>query len=446
MTIARAVLVLASLVLVACRTPSSPASGPAADAATATAQARVMEMADDQIAALGEAMYLTGDAASPRARTLQQSFLRNGVGACLDIGAGPNPWVGMLDLLVLSALQPWSWETHWMPAGVGDAGRPALERLRRAEADMWRQAEAWLSADQLATLRSLVAAWIADNPDQVVVALVRFDEFADERMMTSSTARGAARGLLDEVTRARATIDDARLLGERLLWYAGRLPYVVGEQAELTAFRLADEPELQRALVALEEVGRVAETLRRRADTVDADLDAQRAALFSDLAVSRRELLAELRVTFDAAIGDAIARIAAERDSTIDHAFGRLALERAATFDALTDEGVVELVERLSSLVAASDGLLARFDEDTADEGMQLEDLGAVVRDLASAAERGERLLEHAGELLASDAWAARESESERLVDFIFWRALILLVVGFAGVVAVRAIRPRPPA
>ncbi len=87
-------------------------------------QAVVMSMADDYIAALGESVYLLtkNNKLSSKGRWLAQSFLRNGVGASIDIGAGPNPPADILDLLVLASLQSWSFEKHWMPAGIGDAG------------------------------------------------------------------------------------------------------------------------------------------------------------------------------------------------------------------------------------------------------------------------------------------------------------------------------------
>jgi len=74
-----------------------------------------------------------------------------------------------------------------------------------------------------------------------IVALVRFNEFADERKISSLSLRGKARGLLQEVSAAGAAVDDARLLGERLLWFAGRYPFLLGEQTELTAYRLIDQ-------------------------------------------------------------------------------------------------------------------------------------------------------------------------------------------------------------
>ena len=164
-------------------------------------QALVMDLADDYIASLGESVYLLTRSGKldSKGRWLAQSFLRNGVGASLDIAVGPNPSVNLLDLLVLTALQTWSFEAHWIPAGIGDAGLPALDRLKRAEAEVWASARAILSEDQSRTLRKLIDTWIAENSDRTVVALVRFNEFADERriefyVVAWKGSRSAARG------------------------------------------------------------------------------------------------------------------------------------------------------------------------------------------------------------------------------------------------------------
>jgi hypothetical protein len=86
-----------------------------------------------------------------------------------------------------------------------------------------------LSEDQRLTLRGLIDAWVFENSDRTVVALVRFDEFVDERRISSFSLRGKAHGLLKAVSETGEAVDEIRLLGERLLWFAGRYPYLLGE-------------------------------------------------------------------------------------------------------------------------------------------------------------------------------------------------------------------------
>jgi hypothetical protein len=261
-----------------------------------------MDLADRYIAALGEAVYLiTRDGRlDAKGRWLAQSFLRNGVGASLDIAVGPNPATSLLDLLVLTSLQTWSLEAHWIPAGIGEAGRPAVKRLKRTETSVWSNAGEVLSRDQLRTLRRLIEAWIAENPNQTVVSLVRFKEFVDERKISSREMRGQAHGLLEKFDVALATVDETRLLGERLLWFAGRYPYLLGEQTELTAYRLVDQPEGKQLMAAIQSIQRLSEILSERAGKIQSDLDEQQAAFFGRIAAEsggHRPVAAALEAT-----------------------------------------------------------------------------------------------------------------------------------------------------
>lgn len=87
--------------------PMAPTTSPKHGITEFEVQSLVMGMADEYSAALGEAMYLLvrSESVDPKGRWLAQSFLRNGMGAAIDIAVGPHPSVGLLDLLVLGSLQ-----------------------------------------------------------------------------------------------------------------------------------------------------------------------------------------------------------------------------------------------------------------------------------------------------------------------------------------------------
>ena len=91
-------------------------------------QATVMSMADDLNTELSEAVYLIQ--ATPgidmRTRWYAQGILCDGMGASLDIAAGPNPGVAMLDLLVLSSLQAWVAEKNWVANGFPKESAPRV--------------------------------------------------------------------------------------------------------------------------------------------------------------------------------------------------------------------------------------------------------------------------------------------------------------------------------
>lgn len=463
-------LVLSGCLGVAGGGSASDEEAAAAEARALRTQALVMGMADDYIAALAESVYLLthGPDEDSRSRWLAQSFLRNGVGASIDIGAGSNPAVAVLDLLVLASLQAWSFEAHWMPAGIGGDGAAALARLRQAETELWDQARAVLPDEQLATLRQLVDAWIAENPDRTVVALVRLEDFADERKLASLSLRREATGLLREVGEARGAIDDARLLGERLLWSTGRFLYLVGQQAELTTYRIADQPEGRQLVEALRALGDLAAVAAERLD----GLDAEREELFADLAAERARAIEQLQdalsSTVEAALTDAAARLADERDATLAQFFELLAAERATLLDdlaerrselgdVLTDlretvQASTELAHELKDTADAVDRVVSHFDRPPGDERepLELRQIRDAALETRRAAQELTRALDASHRLVESEAWDRRvDGATEPLlsaIDRAFVRGLLLVAALTAGacvvtVVAVLGVR-----
>lgn len=434
-------------------------------------QAAVMDMADDYIAALGESVYLltrSGELDS-RGRWLAQSFLRNGVGASLDIAVGPNPAVNLLDLLVLTSLQAWSFEAHWIPAGIGEAGQPALARLRRAETEAWTSAANVLSPKQLNTLRGLVATWIEENPDRTVVALVRFNEFADERKISSLAARGKARGLLQEVGRAVAVVDDTRLLGERLLWFAGRYPYLLGEQTELTAYRLVDQPEGAQIMEAIVSLKRLSDVLAEQIGKLKDDVDDEQAAFFERIAAERAAAIAQLQEALQATVRESLdlasERVDAQRTQGIEQFFDRFARERELLLDDLAarESDFLELMTEITETISVSgalardltetvnaiDRVVARFDTDPDDKGepLRMTDVRDAAIETGRAADRVTLLLERAVELLESESWDQRfstlTSPADALVDRLFWRGVILIGLLMIGLALLRLVPQR---
>lgn len=431
-----------SLCLLACSLPSKAASPQKVDkkpdAAFLKTQALVMDMADDYIAALGESVYLLsrGESLDSKGRWLALSFLRNGVGASLDIAVGPNPTVSLLDLLVMTSLQSWAFESHWIPAGVGEAGRPAVARLKRAEAEAWGRAQQVLSKEQLDTLRGLVAAWVAENADRTVVALVRFNDFTDERRISSAALRAEAHGLLREFSRVTAEVEDVRLLGERLLWFAGRYPYLLGEQAELTTYRIIDQPEFRQLVETGKSAQRLSDTLTARIETLDGALEKQQIQLF--------------------------ARLQEERAATVNHFFDRFGKERSRLLDEVISRQaeLTGIMKELHETVAASERLAVETTaaaravekllvtlEQSKEGGFRLSDVHDAAVETGNSAERLTRLLDRTDQLLGSEHWIrtvdSLSRPADEIVDRIFWRGLILIALLIGGLALLRLLPAR---
>jgi hypothetical protein len=327
-----------------------------------------------------------------------QAFLRNGMGASLDVAVGPNPSVAIMDMLVLCSLETWALEHHWAGFGIPlEAGLAGAKQLAKARDSLWAQAASHLKAPELARLRALIDAWIARHPDQGIVSFVRLSDFASDRNQLTLAERAEAGGLLEELTDVSVAVDDARLLGERALWYSSRYPYVLGQQVEMTALRLTQNISNQVAVQREAILGGVAK---------------EREAIISSLSEQERTLtpvLAEAR--------------------------GTIAEARA-------------LSTELQKVIAAIDGLVARFDNTRSDgKSLSIADLESLVREAGTSAAEARKLIEASSGLVQSDRLPAAAAGVDRvardLVDRVLWGAAGIVVLLCGGLALVRRVPQR---
>lgn len=363
-------------------------------------QSVVMSMSDDWNIALGEAMVTlqTQPGIDLQTRFNGLSFLRNGMGASLDIAVGPNPQVAMLDLLVLANLQTWALEHTWAGHGIPETMvGPAKARLVEARGEMVTKASRFLTDEQLRDLNRLVEAWTHAHPRQVLVAFVRLSDFASDRNELTLEDRKLADGLLKEADEVTSALDDARLLGERALWYAARYPYVLGQQAELTSLRMTD--------------------------TVAQMATAQQDAFFARLAHERTETL-----------------------RLIEESRTDLVPVLAETRETVAQTRV--LAEQVLKIVQAIDGLVARFDHPGDDShGLTVQDIKDILKETGASAEKLTSLVKSSDALVESKTWRDAAEGADRFststVNRLLWGGAGLITLLLAGQAALRLLPQR---
>ena len=363
-------------------------------------QSAVMSMSDDWNSALGAMAYEMQRACGSDMECMwvTQAFLRNGMGASLDVAVGPNPSVAIMDMLVLCSLETWALEHHWAGFGIPlEAGLAGAKQLAKARDSLWEQAADHLKAPELARLRALIDAWIARHPDQGIVSFVRLSDFASDRNQLTLAERADAGGLLQELTEVSVAVDDARLLGERALWYSSRYPYVLGQQAEMTALRLTQ--------------------------SISGQVAAQREAILGGVAKEREAIISSL----------------SEQERTLTpvlaEARGTIAEARALSVE-------------LQKVVAAVDGLVARFDNTQSDgKALSIADLESLVREAGTSATEARKLIEASSGLVQSDRLPAAAAGVDRvardLVDRVLWGAAGIVVLLCGGLALVRRVPQR---
>ena len=158
-----------------------------------------------------------------------------------------------------------------MPKVFGGSARPLLEACDNYEKEIWRIADTVLSKEQKEELRQAIATWQKNNqlPESVLAAraLGLTAEVAKSKSANPSQS-GSVFDLLridplaglDPATRE---IAETRLFAERALFIAQHMPTVIRWQAELLSINAMDQPNLNQLVT---NTTQVAEAVNRLVD------------------------------------------------------------------------------------------------------------------------------------------------------------------------------------
>jgi hypothetical protein len=153
----------------------------------------------------------------------------------LDIASGQFPEINLLDMLVFATLARWAIENHWLARDLGPAGPELLATFGRAEKRLWDLSGKILTDVEKRQVENLLEHWEHVHPDLYLVEGVRFQHFAFRAGEVAAERAASARGLFGKVRSATRAADDALLLGERALFVAHRMPFLVRMQARVGA-------------------------------------------------------------------------------------------------------------------------------------------------------------------------------------------------------------------
>lgn len=316
-----------------------------------TIQSAGMGFADRYLSAMADAYDKVKAAApGPEAKLeAQQQKIQAALGA-LGNAVNPNPLAGLMDTAILVTLTRQTTEEPWARDTFGAEGvATILAAIKPQEADIWRVAGTFLSADQVKELRQLASQWRREHSGQRYLAGVRLASFP-QADRTPGPGLGIANSVfaiirldpfagLDPAVRQ---VEESRILGERVFFYTRHMSFLVSWQAQALYMQMLDAPQIKQALADTtrftddttrftDATREFADSSSRVAETVEkfrADLPAQQATLIEQL----NGLVARQR---DEALKQATAEIAAQRDAALKQAAAEIAAERKAAINQL---------------------------------------------------------------------------------------------------------------
>ncbi|HEY1923071.1 MAG TPA: hypothetical protein VGG44_10015 [Tepidisphaeraceae bacterium] len=185
--------------------------------------------------------------------------------AVLSDATGPNPTVNLLDVVVLVTLKRISIEEYWIPHLLHDDGNDLLAAYRQSETEVWNLAARIFTSQQIVDLHRAIAEWRNDNPNSYYVGFIKFTDFLEGSSTSSKHAMSMPSSLLgllyiDPLAGLDPVTQEARgfrVLAERLMFVAMRMPFIMNCQVEEVTDNILNSPQIQRLISSSEQYAKV---------------------------------------------------------------------------------------------------------------------------------------------------------------------------------------------
>jgi hypothetical protein len=183
----------------------------------------------------------------PVQRREAQELLLNCATNVYDIASNADSFTRMLDLVVVTTLVSQVWIDDDRAGDIfGERGEVLVRALHHGRVEAWALAAQVLRPDQLELLDYTMWDWRQHNPDMVHMPFVRFSNFAIGRGKSATAEVLAAGGFFGNVGKAGQSVDEARLLSERMFWQLKREGTLLRWQIEATKDDIIATPELSK--------------------------------------------------------------------------------------------------------------------------------------------------------------------------------------------------------
>jgi hypothetical protein len=388
------------------------------------------------------------------ARKFVMSDISYTLSAVYTTAAEPNPQTALLDLVVVMTMGRMIYEDNILDQ-FGSQIDPVIRGLSTVENDAWRIAGRLLTSDQQVELRGHIQRWRTANPDLIVYNYIRFSDFDADRRSSTLVERSQGGGLFKSVRQVSEEVEEARMLAERAIFLATRLPLLTGHFAEVWMSQLMVNPDAKQVLSDLNQLAELTTTLVEVAESLPRQIADEQ-----NLIIDR--VMADVTELSQGTVDDVMGKVTVERSQAIDQFMSRLADERTETLRELGAEqqALGETVGNLRLALQEGNGLVSAIDQlavklrldqpgDPGSPPFDIRQYRDTLAEASKAASELTKLVESADHLVASGgveqllpqlivALDRAESESEKLVSHVFRLGILLILIWFVGYVAAR--------
>ena len=217
------------------------------------------------------------------------------------IAGESEPDVGLLDMFSMVTLGRIFFEKEGR-SRYGKVIVPVIAGYRRAEADIRNVAAKVLTPDQMLSLMKIIERWRKENPGVKSFPLIRFSTFAADRRESTLSKAEDPEGLIESVESASETVEEMRLMAERGMYLATRIPLLTGLFGDLWLTRIMNNPELQKALSDVSRLSEgtagLAEIAAKLPDQIATEREATIKQLAGEISAARKAAMADFLVEF----------------------------------------------------------------------------------------------------------------------------------------------------
>jgi hypothetical protein len=179
-------------------------------------------------------------------------------------------------------------------------------------------------------LMKIIKRWRKDNPEVKSFPLIRFSNFAADRRGDALARADDPEGLFESVESASESVEEMRLLAERGMYLATRIPLLSGLFGDLWLTRIMNNPNLQKALTDVSQLSQgtagLASIAEKLPDQIATEREATIKQLAGEIAAARKAAMADFLVEFKRIeerlipeIANAMDRAESEGEELVDH-------------------------------------------------------------------------------------------------------------------------------
>lgn len=332
-----------------------------------------------------------------------------------SIAAGPNAFANLIDMAAFVTVTRMALEEHWVPNVFGDSARPMLVSCQNGETNVWHLVSRAFSNDQQVQLRDAIQTWRAMNPISDRMLGARTLELSKEIFKKKKPEAGGGGGnvlgllMLDPfagMDPAVREIAQTRLFAERALYVAQKMPSMLRWQTELLSINATETPAVQQIVSNSTAISASLERFATVAEKLPNQVSSEREQILKALHSQEKDLAALMNAGTD--MSDSLNTTLTTFDALM-HRFG-VGETNNTTSSATNAEPfrILDYAETATRLSATAEQLTELLN--TLDQTLGSTNLAALTEKVSPAVERA-------------------EAGGKAVVDYAFWKGVMLIVV-----------------